>query len=65
MTRHCDQCNKILDLDADYIEVRAIGVKDFRKLFAVNKLDFCSVTCLAEFLGSHRVSQKQIGEIKK
>lgn len=55
MTRHCDNCNKLIGLGADFIEVTAIGLKDFKKLFASDKLDFCSITCLAEFWSDKRV----------
>ena len=59
MTRHCDNCNKLIGLGADFIEVTAIGVKDFQKLFECNKLDFCSISCLAEFWSNKSVSGKQ------
>jgi len=49
MTRHCDNCNKIIPLGGDYIEVKAIGVKDFAKLFGTDSLDFCKITCLVKF----------------
>lgn len=65
MTRHCDNCTKHIGLGADYIEVRAIGVKDFKKLFASDSLDFCGVSCLADFWSNQRASSEQSNGDKK
>ena len=49
MTRTCDNCKKIIPLGDNYIEVKAVGVIDFQKLFGSAILDFCKITCLSEF----------------
>ena len=50
MTRHCDNCNKVISLGENHIEVTSLGSKDdFNKLFGTDRLDFCKLTCLIRF----------------
>ena len=60
MTKHCDKCNKIIQLGQNHIEVSSFGIKDkdFVKLFGSNTLDFCNLFCLTEFWSEKKKNEK-------
>lgn len=59
MTRRCDNCEKIIPLGSNYIDV-GLGTKEASKLFGTSHLDFCSLKCLVVYWSN----KKNIGENK-
>lgn len=59
MTRHCDNCDKVIPAGSNYISVTSIGVSDFKKLFGSDSLDFCKITCLSNYWSKKSDTQKE------
>lgn len=54
MTRRCDNCQKIIPLGVNHIEVRFIGMGKVEELFKTSQLDFCSLQCLVIYWGKQK-----------
>lgn len=60
MSKFCDNCNKIIPLGVNHIEVRFIGMKDVERLFKSSQLDFCKLTCLEEYWSEKNYLKRKV-----
>jgi len=58
MTRRCDNCEKIIPLGDNHIELRFIGMENMRILFNASQLDFCKLECLVEFWSKYKTKEE-------